>query len=287
MWIRRLGVRDPRPPQLPLPDPRQWAHAHDTATTPGPPAGRRHELGPRRDLVRRLGRRPGQPLPPGARGPGRDGSARPAAGRDRARDRGRPGRARAARREDRGGVHRRRFEPTAHRERAATPRPVRHVRRRRRPAAARDRGAAAGELRRRRLPAEHPGHGPARAGARVGVVGGRRARARRHRHDPSGVPATAPCRLGLRRGPQARLPPDRRLPHADGRPDEGARRPAGDALVPPAALGVRERPRGRGFYIDAMLEIPDTLDERRPAGGRAGGRAAAEIPLFLALRGSR
>jgi len=42
-----------------------------------------------------------------------------------------------------------------------------------------------------------------------------------------------------------------------------------------------------GFAVDAMLEIPDTLDEKRPAGGRAGARAAAEIPLFLALRASR
>ena len=71
--------------------------------------------------------------------------------------------------------------------------------------------------------------------------------------------------------------------------------------VPMKALGDRPATRSfhrplssyvnglaaEGFYIDAMLEIPDTLDERRPAGGRAGGRAAAEIPLFLAMRGSR
>ena len=42
-----------------------------------------------------------------------------------------------------------------------------------------------------------------------------------------------------------------------------------------------------GFAVDAMIEIPDTLDDRRPAGGRAGDRAAAEIPLFLALRARR
>jgi len=42
-----------------------------------------------------------------------------------------------------------------------------------------------------------------------------------------------------------------------------------------------------GFATDGMLEIPDTLDERRPASGRAGNRAATEIPLFLALRASR
>jgi ubiquinone/menaquinone biosynthesis C-methylase UbiE len=42
-----------------------------------------------------------------------------------------------------------------------------------------------------------------------------------------------------------------------------------------------------GFVTDAMIEIPDTLDERRPASGRAGNRAAEEIPLFLALRGIR
>ena len=42
-----------------------------------------------------------------------------------------------------------------------------------------------------------------------------------------------------------------------------------------------------GFAVDAMLEIPDTLDERRPAADRAGNRAAAEIPLFLALRARR
>jgi SAM-dependent methyltransferase len=42
-----------------------------------------------------------------------------------------------------------------------------------------------------------------------------------------------------------------------------------------------------GFAVDAMREIPDTLDEGRPMGRRAGARAAAEIPLFLALRARR
>jgi SAM-dependent methyltransferase len=42
-----------------------------------------------------------------------------------------------------------------------------------------------------------------------------------------------------------------------------------------------------GFAIDAMREIPDSLDERRPVARRAGARAAAEIPLFLALRARR
>jgi ubiquinone/menaquinone biosynthesis C-methylase UbiE len=42
-----------------------------------------------------------------------------------------------------------------------------------------------------------------------------------------------------------------------------------------------------GFAVDAMLEIPDTLDEQRSSSGRAGNRAAAEIPLFLAVRGRR
>ena len=42
-----------------------------------------------------------------------------------------------------------------------------------------------------------------------------------------------------------------------------------------------------GFAVDAMIEIPDTLDQRRPASGRAGNRAAEEIPLFLALRAIR
>jgi SAM-dependent methyltransferase len=42
-----------------------------------------------------------------------------------------------------------------------------------------------------------------------------------------------------------------------------------------------------GFATDAMLEIPDTLDEQRGQGARAGNRAAAEIPLFLALRARR
>ena len=39
-----------------------------------------------------------------------------------------------------------------------------------------------------------------------------------------------------------------------------------------------------GFSIDAMLELPDSLDERRePAVTEPAGWAAAEIPLFLAL----
>jgi ubiquinone/menaquinone biosynthesis C-methylase UbiE len=42
-----------------------------------------------------------------------------------------------------------------------------------------------------------------------------------------------------------------------------------------------------GFVVDAMIEVPDTLDERRPAPGKAGDRAASEIPLFLALRAIR
>lgn len=42
-----------------------------------------------------------------------------------------------------------------------------------------------------------------------------------------------------------------------------------------------------GFAVDAMLEIPDELDDQRRAGGRAGARAAAEIPLFLAFRARR
>jgi ubiquinone/menaquinone biosynthesis C-methylase UbiE len=42
-----------------------------------------------------------------------------------------------------------------------------------------------------------------------------------------------------------------------------------------------------GFAVDAMLEIPDTLDDRRKAADRAGDRAAAEIPLFLGLRARR
>jgi ubiquinone/menaquinone biosynthesis C-methylase UbiE len=42
-----------------------------------------------------------------------------------------------------------------------------------------------------------------------------------------------------------------------------------------------------GFAVDAMLEIPDTLDDRRPESNRAGDRAAAEIPLFLAMRARR
>jgi ubiquinone/menaquinone biosynthesis C-methylase UbiE len=71
--------------------------------------------------------------------------------------------------------------------------------------------------------------------------------------------------------------------------------------VPMKALGDRPATRSfhrplstyvnglaaEGFAIDAMLEIPDTLDERRAPGVRAGSRAAAEIPLFLALRAVR
>ena len=71
--------------------------------------------------------------------------------------------------------------------------------------------------------------------------------------------------------------------------------------VPMKALGDRPATRSfhrpvstyvnglaaEGFAIDAMLEIPDTLDDRRKPGDRAGSKAAAEIPLFLALRGVR
>jgi SAM-dependent methyltransferase len=79
-----------------------------------------------------------------------------------------------------------------------------------------------------------------------------------------------------------------------------------DAYLTPMAVpmkALRDRPATRsfhrpistyvnalaaeGFAVDAMLEIPDTLDEQRPATGRAGSRAAAEIPLFLALRARR
>ncbi len=42
-----------------------------------------------------------------------------------------------------------------------------------------------------------------------------------------------------------------------------------------------------GFAVDAMREIPDSLDDVRPARRRAGARAVAEIPLFLALRARR
>jgi len=42
-----------------------------------------------------------------------------------------------------------------------------------------------------------------------------------------------------------------------------------------------------GFAVDAMREIPDSLDERRATTRRAGTRAAAEIPLFLVLRARR
>jgi len=71
--------------------------------------------------------------------------------------------------------------------------------------------------------------------------------------------------------------------------------------VPMKALGDRPATRSfhrpisayvnglaaEGFFIDAMLEIPDTLDERRQSSARAGSRAASEIPLFLALRARR
>jgi ubiquinone/menaquinone biosynthesis C-methylase UbiE len=71
--------------------------------------------------------------------------------------------------------------------------------------------------------------------------------------------------------------------------------------VPMKALGEHEPTRSfhrpvsiyvnglsaEGFAVDAMLEIPDTLDEQRGQGARAGNRAAAEIPLFLALRARR
>jgi ubiquinone/menaquinone biosynthesis C-methylase UbiE len=43
-----------------------------------------------------------------------------------------------------------------------------------------------------------------------------------------------------------------------------------------------------GFAVDRMLELPDLPPERRPGkAGRAGERAGAEIPLFLALRAVR
>jgi SAM-dependent methyltransferase len=71
--------------------------------------------------------------------------------------------------------------------------------------------------------------------------------------------------------------------------------------VPMKALGNRPRTRSfhrpisayvnglaaEGFVVDAMIEIPDELDDQRPGGARAGARAAAEIPLFLALRALR
>lgn len=71
--------------------------------------------------------------------------------------------------------------------------------------------------------------------------------------------------------------------------------------VPMKALGDRPATRSfhrplsayvnglaaEGFAVDAMLEIPDALDDRRKQSDRAGGRAAAEIPLFLALRAVR
>ena len=79
-----------------------------------------------------------------------------------------------------------------------------------------------------------------------------------------------------------------------------------DAYLTPMAVpmkALRDRPATRsfhrplsayvnglaaeGFAIDAMLEIPDTLDDRRKQSDRAGERAAAEIPLFLGLRARR
>ena len=38
-----------------------------------------------------------------------------------------------------------------------------------------------------------------------------------------------------------------------------------------------------GFAVDAMVEVPDLTDERRPQGRRPADRADAEIPLFLGL----
>jgi ubiquinone/menaquinone biosynthesis C-methylase UbiE len=44
----------------------------------------------------------------------------------------------------------------------------------------------------------------------------------------------------------------------------------------------------RGFAVDRILELPDLPPERRPGkAARAGERAGAEIPLFLALRAVR
>jgi len=79
-----------------------------------------------------------------------------------------------------------------------------------------------------------------------------------------------------------------------------------DAYLSPMAVPMKELGSGRparsyhrpisayvnglaaeGFAVDAMREIPDSLDERRPAARRAGARAAAEIPLFLAMRARR
>ena len=42
-----------------------------------------------------------------------------------------------------------------------------------------------------------------------------------------------------------------------------------------------------GFAVDAMLEVPDLVDDRRPPGRRPADRADAEIPLFLGLRARR
>ena len=42
-----------------------------------------------------------------------------------------------------------------------------------------------------------------------------------------------------------------------------------------------------GFAVDALLELPDLPGEARPGRRRAGARADAEIPLFLALRARR
>ena len=79
-----------------------------------------------------------------------------------------------------------------------------------------------------------------------------------------------------------------------------------DAYLSPMAVPMKELGSGRptrshhrpisayvnglaaeGFAVDAMREIPDSLDEGRPRGRRAGSRAASEIPLFLALRARR
>lgn len=79
-----------------------------------------------------------------------------------------------------------------------------------------------------------------------------------------------------------------------------------DAYLSPMAVPMKELGSGRptrshhrpisayvnglaaeGFAVEAMREIPDSLDEGRPRGRRAGSRAASEIPLFLALRARR
>jgi SAM-dependent methyltransferase len=79
-----------------------------------------------------------------------------------------------------------------------------------------------------------------------------------------------------------------------------------DAYLSPMAVPMKDLGNGRptrsyhrpiatyvnglaaeGFAVDAMREIPDSLDVGRPRGRRAGARAASEIPLFLALRARR